>query len=121
MGAARSGLPCTHSFLPAWRALNPIESHATHTHPPSAPPPLLLRKGVARARAKVIMKKGSTDAGAVCHVCGAKGHCAGFIGSVYVDCPNRPVRALRVMPVLVVCVGCVGCVGVGVASGAVAL
>ena len=44
-----------------------------------------------RARAKVILKKGSTDATAQCHVCGAKGHCAGFIGSVYVDCPNRPV------------------------------
>jgi hypothetical protein len=46
-----------------------------------------------RARANVILKKGSTDAGAQCHVCGAKGHCAGFIGSVYVDCPNRPVGA----------------------------
>ncbi|KAL3157624.1 hypothetical protein ABBQ32_012072 [Trebouxia sp. C0010 RCD-2024] len=25
-----------------------------------------------------------------CHVCGQKGHCAGFVGSVYQDCPNKP-------------------------------
>lgn len=25
-----------------------------------------------------------------CHVCGAIGHTAGFVGSVYFDCPNKP-------------------------------
>ena len=29
-------------------------------------------------------------ASAVCHVCGKRGHNAGFVGAVYADCPNRP-------------------------------
>ena len=46
-----------------------------------------------RARLKVhLSKKGSNDPSAVCHVCNKRGHCAGFVGSVYVDCPNKPVR-----------------------------
>ena len=38
-----------------------------------------------------LAKRGSNDPNAVCHVCLLKGHCAGFVGSVYVDCPNKPV------------------------------
>eukprot|EP00878_Enallax_costatus_P041646 GHUV01048478.1.p1 GENE.GHUV01048478.1~~GHUV01048478.1.p1 ORF type:complete len:146 (+),score=35.98 GHUV01048478.1:320-757(+) len=26
----------------------------------------------------------------VCHVCGHKGHKAGFVGATYLDCPNKP-------------------------------
>eukprot|EP00879_Flechtneria_rotunda_P023389 GHRR01024740.1.p1 GENE.GHRR01024740.1~~GHRR01024740.1.p1 ORF type:complete len:280 (+),score=52.77 GHRR01024740.1:95-934(+) len=26
----------------------------------------------------------------VCHVCGQKGHKAGFVGATYMDCPNKP-------------------------------
>ena len=37
-------------------------------------------------------KKGSVNSAATCHVCLKQGHCAGFDGSVYIDCPNRPVR-----------------------------
>ncbi|CAI7913055.1 unnamed protein product [Closterium sp. NIES-54] len=31
-----------------------------------------------------------SKASGVCRVCGSKGHEAGFVGSVYIDCPNRP-------------------------------
>ena len=29
-----------------------------------------------------------------CHVCGRKGHNAGFVGALYVDCPNRCATSL---------------------------
>ncbi|WIA23508.1 hypothetical protein OEZ85_000248 [Tetradesmus obliquus] len=31
-----------------------------------------------------------TGSGLVCHVCGQRGHKAGFVGAVYMDCPNKP-------------------------------
>ncbi|KAK9810883.1 hypothetical protein WJX73_005316 [Symbiochloris irregularis] len=40
------------------------------------------------AKGKIKMSLSKT--GQTCHVCGKKGHNAGFIGSVYMDCPNRP-------------------------------
>lgn len=48
-----------------------------------------------QARRRVQIKLGAKGVGAksgniVCHVCGKAGHNAGFIGSIYVDCPNKP-------------------------------
>lgn len=50
---------------------------------------------VSRSKLRILLskhKRGSKDTSAVCHVCLRRGHCAGFNGSVYIDCPNRPVR-----------------------------
>ncbi|KAL4435880.1 hypothetical protein ABPG77_000642 [Micractinium sp. CCAP 211/92] len=36
---------------------------------------------------KLSIKLGGPD---VCHVCGQRGHIAGFVGAKYIDCPNKP-------------------------------
>ncbi|KAK9811590.1 hypothetical protein WJX72_006636 [[Myrmecia] bisecta] len=41
-----------------------------------------------RKKQKISVKLGQRSL--VCHVCGKPGHNAGFVGSVYLDCPNRP-------------------------------
>ncbi|GJP78480.1 hypothetical protein CLOP_g8774 [Closterium sp. NIES-67] len=41
------------------------------------------------SRIKLNLKSKAAGKG-VCRVCGSKGHEAGFVGSVYIDCPNRP-------------------------------
>ncbi|KAK9908379.1 hypothetical protein WJX75_006998 [Coccomyxa subellipsoidea] len=44
--------------------------------------------GPSGQREKITISLGKK--GLVCHVCGKKGHCAGFVGSVYHDCPFKP-------------------------------
>ncbi|CAL8469557.1 g9098 [Coccomyxa elongata] len=44
--------------------------------------------GPSGQRGKISISLGKK--GLVCHVCGKKGHCAGFVGSVYHDCPFKP-------------------------------
>jgi DNA damage-binding protein 2 len=45
----------------------------------------------ARRQAKISIPLGKgKQKQLTCHVCGKKGHNAGFVGSVYVDCPNKP-------------------------------
>lgn len=52
--------------------------------PSSAPTP-------HKQKGKISIKLGGgSHAEAVCHVCGARGHSAGFAGSVYIDCINKP-------------------------------
>ncbi|KAK9845886.1 hypothetical protein WJX81_005132 [Elliptochloris bilobata] len=46
--------------------------------------------GAGSARGKLKIQLGGAKGKLVCHVCGKSGHCAGFIGSVYHDCPNKP-------------------------------
>ena len=41
-----------------------------------------------RQRIKVALNKATGDLS--CHVCGQRGHQAGFVGSVYLDCINKP-------------------------------
>ncbi|KAA6425236.1 MAG: DAMAGED DNA-BINDING 2 protein [Trebouxia sp. A1-2] len=61
-----------------------------------APPRLAAKRKVASPEAgpssnkKVKLSISLSRAKQECHVCGQKGHCAGFVGSVYQDCPNKP-------------------------------
>ncbi|GAB4821800.1 hypothetical protein N2152v2_008846 [Parachlorella kessleri] len=44
--------------------------------------------GSRPSKPKISIKLGgSAD---ICHVCGKRGHMAGFVGAKYVDCPNKP-------------------------------
>ncbi|KAK9840258.1 hypothetical protein WJX74_006309 [Apatococcus lobatus] len=41
-------------------------------------------------RQKISLQLGKGKGQLVCHVCGKPGHCAGFVGAAYMDCPNKP-------------------------------
>lgn len=43
-----------------------------------------------RQRIKVALNNAKANGELVCHVCGQRGHQAGFVGSVYLDCINKP-------------------------------
>lgn len=64
-------------------------------HQQSSPQQAAKRKAAApeagpSSNKKVKLSISLSRAKQECHVCGQKGHCAGFVGSVYQDCPNKP-------------------------------
>uniref|UniRef100_A0A1D1ZRQ0 CCHC-type domain-containing protein n=1 Tax=Auxenochlorella protothecoides TaxID=3075 RepID=A0A1D1ZRQ0_AUXPR len=74
-----TGYPSSDDDSPAVCSDRPGPSAA----PQPVTPPL-------QAGRKISIKLGGTSSELTCHVCGKKGHCAGFIGARYFDCPNKP-------------------------------
>lgn len=68
------------------------DSDAPRSRTRSPAPPPRTPGGAVRM---VLNGKAGPASDLTCHVCGARGHAAGFVGSVYVDCANRPCFLCR--------------------------